>query len=598
MKYSYNWLQSHIEEKLPSPEALREKIIFGAFEVESVEHIAGDTVFDIKVLPDRAGDCLSHYGMAREIAGLFDLTLKPLQEMTLPSEALAIPLEVQSCECRRYIAVRMEGVLVGASPQWLKQKLQAIGQKSINNVVDATNYVLYDLGQPTHAYDATRIDGGISVRAAKPDEKIITLSDEEKTLSSDMLVIADYIGPLAIAGIKGGKNAEISLGAKDTTVSSTSIILEIANFDPVSIRRTAGALGLHTDAAKRFENNLSPSVCALAAAKLVALITEVAGGNPTQMSDYYPAPQEERTITFSAEDIARSLGPIASKDVIEKVFTQYGYARAWEGETCTLTIPLYRSDISGAHDIAEEVGRVLGYERIEACALPETFASEHSPVYLEMRAARAWLVHAGYREVQTYTFRKKGVVEIARGPKNKNFLRTTLSEGLKESFDLNTKNVPLVGSVKLFEIGSVFPSDGEEIHVATVDEAGVVHEWKLSNYIEEQHIVVEGTTLECTPSSTLFTPWSVYPFVVRDIALWLSAPSDQAALEDILTRFAREHCPVAPVLFDTFTKDGATSVAYRLVFQAMDHTLTDTEVETWIAPLLDELKADQRFTVR
>lgn len=592
MKYSYNWLQKHIEEKLPDPESLKETIIFHAFEVEDTEFVDDDTIMDIKVLPDRAHDCLSHYGMAREVAGLLGLTLKPLAPTVLPEKPLDMKVEVQSELCRRYIAIKMENVNIGPSPAWLAKALTSIGQKSINNIVDATNYILFDRGQPVHAFDAGSIDGGIVVRMAHEHEKITTLSNEEKELNTSVLVIADYLAPLAIAGVKGGKNAEVT----DTT---KTIVIEVGNFDPASVRRTARSLGLATDASKRFENDLTCQIAASAASQVIALIKDIAGGEATSIFEHYPKPVEQTIITFTVSDIARLLGLSVTADTIHTVFKRYHYEYTADGDTFTLHVPYKRLDLTGAHDIAEEIGRVTGYEHIAPTPLPQLYPVDHSPVYKSMRAAKAWLVHDGYREVMTYAFRKKGDVYIARGPKDKSALRTNLSDGLKESYELNRLNAPLlgVGEVKLFEIGTVFFADREEIHVATIDKDGV-KETTLEDYIKEHTIVIDPVILEITPFSEAFKPWSPYPYITRDVAVWVQTETDEAILADLVARFAQKYCVRDAVRFDYFKKDDRSSVAYRLVFQATDHTLTDTEVNEWFAVLIDEIKKNRAFEIR
>ncbi len=621
MKYSYNWLQKHIEEKLPDPESLKQTIIFGAFEVEDMEMVDDDTIMDIKVLPDRAHDALGHYGMAREVAGLLGLTLKPLAPTVLPEKPLDLKVEVQSELCRRYIAIKMESVNVGPSPAWLAKALTNIGQKSINNIVDATNYVLFDRGQPIHAFDASAIDGGIVVRMAHEHEHITTLSGEEKELNPSMLVIADYLAPLAIAGVKGGKSAEIVSGAPESADSeglteafgsvpdhsdgalssapTKTIIIEVGNFEPTSIRKTSRALGLITDASKRFENDLTCQIASSAASQVIALIKDIAGGEATSIFEYYPKPVEQTIITFTVLDIARLLGPSVTAETIHTVFKRYHYEYTNDGDTFTLHAPYKRIDLTGAHDIAEEIGRVMGYDTIKSAALPFTLPVDDSPTYQSMRAARAWLVHDGYREVMTYAFRKKGDVYIARGPKDKSALRTNLSDGLKESYDLNRLNAALLGieEVKLFEIGTVFFADREEIHVATI-EKGNVKETTLEEYIKEHAIVTDNVSLELASLSQPFKAWSPYPFITRDIAVWVGNEQDEKKLADLVHAFAQQHCARDAVQFDRFTKDGRTSVAYRLVFQATDKTLTDTEVEEMFAPLVASIKADQAFEVR
>jgi len=233
MKISYNWLQTYIEEKLPEPEVLAEKIIFGAFEVEEQEKLAtGDTVFEIKVLPDRAHDCLSHYGIAREVCGLLGLTLKPLVFKNHESVESDVQVSIETDMCRRYIGRKVFDVKIGPSPAWLVERLESIGQRSINNIVDATNYIMFGLGQPIHAFDYDKVfDGKIIIRNAHEGEQITTLDGKEITLSITDAVIADQEKALAIAGVKGGNAAEV-------TTETKNIIIEVANFDPVSVRKT------------------------------------------------------------------------------------------------------------------------------------------------------------------------------------------------------------------------------------------------------------------------------------------------------------------------------------------------------------------------
>jgi phenylalanyl-tRNA synthetase beta subunit len=235
-----------------------------------------------------------------------------------------------------------------------------------------------------------------------------------------------------------------------------------------------------------------------------------------------------------------------------------------------------------------------------AAPLPLEFSVSHSPQYQAIRAVKAWLVHDGYREVQTYTFVKKGQIEIARGPKGKSALRANLSDGLKESGELNKRNAALFGdgTVKLFEIGTVFLGDREEIHVATIDADGTITETTIEQYIADRKIVVETTELEITPTTTPFKPWSIYPFSTRDIAVWVQSDQDKQMLETIITDFAKQYCVRAPYLFDTFTKEGKTSVAYRLVFQSYDKTLTEAEIEEWVNALVTRITERGVFEIR
>ncbi|MDB5254927.1 MAG: Phenylalanine--tRNA ligase beta subunit [Candidatus Nomurabacteria bacterium] len=590
MKYSYNWLQSHIEDPLPSAEVLKETIIFHAFEVEDVEVTATDTIFDIKILPDRAGDALSHYGMAREIAGLLDLNFNDIQ-YTLPSVSLNVPIDIQAPECLRYSAIRIDGVTVGPSPAWLVKKLEDVGQRSINNVVDATNFILLDIGQPTHVFDAEKVKGSIVVRHATANEPITTLGGEEKVLSENMMVIADDEKSLAIAGVKGGTAAEVTHDTK-------FVILEVANFDAASVRKTSRSLGLVTDASKRFENNLSPYVVEAARAKLIGLVTLLAGGTVSAVSDHYPNPQTDRAISFTLHDIQQLLGSSITDLTITKVLDRYGYTYEHTNDFYTVDVPYWRQDITGAHDMAEEIGRVTGYDTIEAKPIPFIASIVLNEQYEKIRAIKFSLFNQGYSEVMTYAFRKKGDIMISHGPKDKSALRANLTDAMKESYELNRANAALLGidQVKEFEIGTVFTTDTEQINIAIADKSGI-KEWSVDAYYQEhkdQLIEVDAHTeanrilnaVEKKP----FKAWSIYPFITRDIAVWVTE-GHAAALETMVQEFAKEHCARAATLFDRFTKEGKTSLAYRLVFQSPEKTLTDAEIDAIFSQLTTAVTA-------
>ncbi len=613
MKYSYNWLQSHIEDPLPLVDDLKELIIFHAFEVEDIEVLATDTILDIKVLPDRAGDCLSHYGMAREIAGLLSLNLKTV-EYDLPQADYGLPIDVQAPQCIRYSAIKLDGIKVGPSPAWLVKKLEAVGQRSINTIVDATNFILLDTGQPTHAFDASKVTGSIVVRKAMAGEKITTLggdpstdstnspqasSGQEKNLNESMLVIVNTTKVLAIAGVKGGTAAEV-------TNDTTSIIVEIANFDAVSVRKTSRSLGLITDASKRFENNLAPFLVESAGAQLVALIQTLSGGTITAAGEHYPHPQIERAISFTLSDMQRVLGNTVTDVAMVKVLDRYGYSYETSEVFYTVAIPLWRQDITGAHDMAEEFGRAIGYDTIPAAVLPFTPTTVPNSDYEKIRAIKFYLAQQGYREVMTYSFRKKGDVSVAYGAKDKSALRNNLSDALKESYELNRLNAPLlgVGEIKLFEIGTIFTAGGETSCVATADKNGVT-EKSIEDFYTEHQVEIDALDIHTIAQETLynkgkslFKPWSQYPFITRDIAVWLAAEKDEGTLQTIVETFAAKYCAYPPVMFDRFTKDNKTSVAYRLVFQSMEKTLTTEETEKEFQLLVKEITTHTGMTIR
>lgn len=594
MKVSYNWLQTHIEEKLPTPEKIEEVLIFHAFEVESTEVVGDDAVFDIKVLPDRAADCLSHRGIARELAGLLSLTLKKEPENFVvypkPVEGVAVTTE----HCRKYILAKLTGITFAETPGWMKDRLEAIGQQSINAIVDCANYLMFDLGQPVHIFDAAKVDGALTVREARPEEKFITLSGDEKILPAGAIVVTDVLGALAIAGIKGGKSAMVTTETKD-------ILIEVANFDPVVIRKTAKKLGLPTDAAKRFENNFPATLALPSAHACVTLLQSVVGGTVEWFDDSGEIVLEEKKLSFSVADINKVLGTDLSEDSISLIFTRYGYFFTKKDQVFVFTIPSFRPDITGLHDIIEEVGRIYGYENIESVPIPFVLTQEQNENFSLITKTKHWLVAQGFMEVQTYSFRKKGNISVAYGAVGKSALRADLSEGLRESYELNMRNAPVFGlsKIKLFEIGTVFFDDHEEMHVATI-EGGTIQEMLLEHYITNHPEIKEYVMAEqlFSESVSLFRPWSVYPFIIRDIAVWTVNNEGSLALEKIVTNFAKEYCIRPPVLFDTFTKDGKTSIAYRFVFQSSGKTLTDTEVEKTFSLLIADIKKNPEFEIR
>ena len=263
MIVSYNWLQKYFKDALPDTQKVADAFTFGAFEIEGVEKVQGDTAFDLKVLPDRACYALSHRGVAYELSAILgqkssagfvgsDVAREPID----CDKKVSVTVEDAKL-CPRYCARYIAGVDVGTSPDWLRLDLENVGQRSINTIVDATNYVMLDMGQPLHAFDADKVQGGIVVRLAKAGETIELLPEKNSPNTSRVvnlevndLVIADDAGPIAIAGVKGGLRASVTNATKN-------IILESANFNAVSVRKTSTRLALRNDASKRFENNLS-----------------------------------------------------------------------------------------------------------------------------------------------------------------------------------------------------------------------------------------------------------------------------------------------------------------------------------------------------
>ena len=333
MKVSYKWLQEYINDKLPEASKIADPLTFHSFQTEGIEDVNGETVLDFDILPHRAHDCLCHYGIAKEIALVFNLSLKVKNAIPAYPVSKELEVEIEDAKaCRRYIGAVVKGVKVGPSPEWLKKSLEAVGQRSINNIVDATNYVMFSIGQPMHAFDTDKLTRDsqnpkmvkISVRKIKEDEKTTALDGKEYNLKSGTLVIVDANakseteGTLAIAGVKGGAAAAISENTKN-------ILLESANFDPVLIRKTARGLALQTDASKRFENEITPEVALEGMNDLINLIKEVAGGELEGIVDNYPKPVKKYKVGISLRELNSILGTDLKEGEVEDIIKRFGW---------------------------------------------------------------------------------------------------------------------------------------------------------------------------------------------------------------------------------------------------------------------------------
>src|SRR3989344_3362182 len=272
MKISYNWLQTYFDKPLPKPEELVELFSLRAFDVEGMEKLEnGDTVLDLKVLPDRACYALSHRGIARELAAILAISLKKSVEVPIIESSISdadIGIEEPRL-CTKFVGRRVEKVQVGESPKWLQERLIAIGQRPINNIVDATNFVMFDIGRPLHAFDADKVKGKLTVRSAKKGEVVVTLDNKRVELNNSELVMADDEGPVGLAGIKGGKRTEVDENTRN-------IILEAANWNPSYIRLTATSSGIKTEASRRFENRISPFLAEEGIDAVTRIIAETA----------------------------------------------------------------------------------------------------------------------------------------------------------------------------------------------------------------------------------------------------------------------------------------------------------------------------------
>lgn len=326
MKFSKSWLQEYIVEQLPDNKEVASALNKKAFEVEEVITLSNDTVFDIKILPNRAHDALGHRGMSRELCADFGFTFKEdirveksflFFTTIVPAPAVAID---DATSCTRFMSLRLDKIKVEPSPLWLKEKLEAIGQRSINNIVDITNYVQFALNKPMHAYDARSITGTLRARFAHAGETLTTLDEKELTLDERTLVITDDEKTLGLAGIKGGKFSGIQ-------ADTTSVILESANFKPTLIRKTAERYGIKTDASKRFENGIANSLVEEGLYMTAHMIMDLfPGAVVSAVTDVYPKVDTPYHVGISRAEVNGILGASYSENDVESTLAKLGFS--------------------------------------------------------------------------------------------------------------------------------------------------------------------------------------------------------------------------------------------------------------------------------
>ncbi len=594
MKVSYNWLKWYIPD-VPPADKLADIITYHLAEVETVEKVEdGDSVLDIKILPNRGHDLLSHMGIASEVASLLNISyIDPAPKYKIPeSTPTNLKVEIKSDKCKRYMGRTVRNIEIDKSPEWVKKHLESIGQRSINNIVDATNIVMFNCGEPTHVFDADKIKGSLVARQARDGEKVTILGGQECALTSADFVVADEEKALIIGGVKGGTAAEVDVGTKN-------IVLEVGNFDAVAVRKTSMRIGVRTEGSKRWENGVSPELAPCGMRELSALIAEMCPEAVFEdVVDIYPVKQEIIKLPFSSDEISKILGLQVSPGEIESILKRYNFEYTGDGDSFDVTIQPLRLDLITKEDMAEEIGRILGYDKIIPKIPKIKFTPEINDTYSKIRWAKNKLLEDGYSEVMTYAFSDRGDVEVLQSASDKKFLRTNLADGLKESVKLNHLNTPLLGinEVKIFEIGTVFEKTGEKIHVAYNKKEKITEttlEDFCKNMPEDFKIQSESHNLKIP-----FKMWSLFPFIARDVAVWVPSEVKSKEVSTIIRENAGDLVVRGPELFDEFKKDGKVSYAFRIVFQSQEKTLTDEEVNAVMKPVYESLKAEQGFEIR
>jgi phenylalanyl-tRNA synthetase beta chain len=465
MKISVEWLKEYVD-ILEEPARLKEDLTLSGLVVESVAASDGDVVLELEITSNRP-DCLSHVGVAREVAALYRRPLKmPRLRKRLQLRKDRIPYSVRILApklCPRYTGLVMDGIRVAPSPSWMQRRLSAAGMRPVNNIVDITNYVLLELGHPLHAFDFGLLRRGeIVVARARDGERMTTLDGAERELDNEMLLINDGEGPVAIGGVMGGLNSEI---AESTRV----VLLECAYFDPVSIRRTAKKLGLSTEASYRFERGADWDDTVRAIARTCTLIEELAGGRIAgSVQDVYPEKIDPVTIELRRRRAESLLGIELTDEFVESTLRRLNFrlVRAGRG-AWRVSCPSYRADMELEADLIEELARFHGYQNIPTTIPPAKSAGIPSPDHLRESTARRILLGLGYSEAVNLSFAGEtehlefpapggwGRVAI-RNPltEDTQFMRSTLAPGLVRSARHNFNHDE--HQVKLFEIGSVY----------------------------------------------------------------------------------------------------------------------------------------------
>jgi phenylalanyl-tRNA synthetase beta chain len=396
MKISLNWLKEFVE--IPAdPRQLKADLTMVGLNVESLAPVGDDDVLEVEITTNRP-DCLSHYGVAREVATLYRKPLKQPQiflEETGARTCEEVSIQIADADlCARYCGRVIQNVQVRPSPEWLARRLEAVGQRPINNVADITNYVLMELGHPLHAFDLARIrDRKIIVRRAFPGELLRTLEGTDRVLTPENLVIADAQHAVALAGVMGGEDSQIY-------PTTRAVLLEGAWFDPVSIRRTAKAQGMHTEASHRFERGADIEMAPLAIDRAAGLIAELAGGEILRgLVDVYPIPRPRETLLLRRSEIRRILGVDIQPDEVERILRSLGFITERQGtEGWRVTPPSFRLDVTREVDLIEEVARHFGYDRLPARLRPAPPRVERDETREKEQAVSNLLSSLGYYE--------------------------------------------------------------------------------------------------------------------------------------------------------------------------------------------------------
>ncbi len=475
MRVPVEWLSEYVETGSAVDE-LADSLTMVGLEVEEIEHLRADEIVQMggaadgsddrvlmtKVTPNR-GDWLSILGVAREVAAVSckDLQMPdPKAEGNAPDAQSLIRISITAPDlCYRYAGMVIRNIKIGPSPDWMKNRLIRAGMRPINNIVDITNYVMLELGQPLHAFDCDILAGQeIIVRRANPGEKISTIDDVERKLTPDMLVIADRDNAVAVAGVMGGLQSEV-------TGNTKNILLESANFDAVSVRRTSKTLGLVTESSYRFERGVDPGITALAARRAAELMRDLAGGEIAEgIIDVFPGEAPPRKIVARPDRANWLLDTELDAPTMISFIRRLGFAAELVGDSIEVTVPTHRPDVVQEVDVIEEIARIYGYENLKSTLLSTPMQGKDSEAGAFVERLRGMLMACGIQEVLTHTLTDMRNVEVTglgdvsllvrnQLSEETSHVRVMLSPNLLQAIARNQSNG--IRDLGIFEIGKV-----------------------------------------------------------------------------------------------------------------------------------------------
>ena len=647
MKISLEWLT----EFLPGPtipEQAAEALTNAGLPVETIESHREDKVLDVEVTSNRA-DCLSHRGVARELCALlnrpFTDTPPKLTESAAPASTAAKVRIDAAALCSHYTARVIRGVKIGASPAWLVRRLEAVGQRPVNNVVDVTNYVMFELGHPLHAFDLDRITGGqIIVRTAAAGESLVSIDGHDRKLTPEMLVIADAKRPVALSGVMGGRDSEVTDG-------TVNLLLESARFDPLSIRKTARQLALKSESSYRFERGIDPLLTVYAGLRAAQLIVEIAGGEA--LAGFVEAGADghaEKTLVLRQTKLRSVLGVDLDAAEVTDALTRLHFAPTKVPEGWAVTVPSYRLDVNIEIDLVEEVARLIGYDRIPVRDEISIRLTPPEPALRTIDEIRNSVAASGYSEAVTFSFvsdslatdfKPPAAVSLPRADSSVRrtdaHLRPSLLPALIEAVARNeAAGTP---GARLFEIGSVFWIEAaqnfvEHRHIGLVggglrDLRGAIESllsrlepsWNFTVVPSPQpglsssgniewngkaigsiglvnKAIASKLSLRETPAAAeleiapllagarhvpQLRPLPRFPAVRRDLSLVIPEKTRYAQVEQSIQKLDLSH--LEEIEFVTTYRGkplekGSKSVTITLVFRRPDGTLTGEEIET------------------